>query len=89
MKIGANVWTEAVAKRIGQIVYERYKAKDEPVAKISSVGLEGIKPVGGEDDKVAAGPQHPEGLLQRLTIVSDVLDDLVQEDDVDGVVTEG
>lgn len=88
-KVGADVGAEAIAKGIGQIVHERNKSKDEPLAKICSVCFEWIESIGGKDDKVAAGSQHPESLIYRLAIISHVLDDLVQEDDVDGVVVEG
>ena len=89
LKVGANVRTEVVAKWIGQIVDEGNKPKDEPLAKIGSVGFEGIEPIGSKDDYITSGSQHPECLMQRLPIISQVLDDLVQEDYVDGVVVEG
>ena len=89
LKVGANVGTEVVAKWIGQIVDEGNKPKDEPLAKIGSVGFEGIEPIGSKDDYITSGSQHPECLMQRLPIISQVLDDLVQEDYVDGVVVEG
>ena len=48
-----------------------------------------IEPIGSKDDHVSSGPEHPQGLIQGLLIVSDVLDDLIQEDYIDRVVVEG
>ena len=48
-----------------------------------------IEPIGSKDDHVSSGPEHPQGLIQGLSIVSDVLDDLIQEDYIDRVVVEG
>ena len=53
------------------------------------MGLEGVAPIGAEEQQSAAGPQHPDHFPHGLAVVLYVFDDLVAQNQVEGVGGEG
>ena len=53
------------------------------------MGLEGVEPVRDKDDDAPGRPGHPHHLGHATLVVSDVLQHLVREDDVEGTIGKG
>jgi hypothetical protein len=86
--VGADVGSQPVAQRRRQPVDQRHVAKVIAPAPEYTVRLEGIAPVGDEDDDAPARPGHAHHLGHAGPVVGDVLQHLVGEDDVEGSVGE-
>jgi hypothetical protein len=87
--VNPDVVAETIADEIGQVVDQRQEAEYKTVAEKKAVGLERVKTVRRIDDDASTGAGAAIGFQDGLAIVGDVLDDLVQEDDVEGVLNEG
>src|SRR5690606_33759773 len=87
--VGAGMRDEAVTERRGEPVHERDVAENVATAQVNAVRLEWVEPVGCVEDAGASRSQDARDLADRLPVVLDVLDDLVQDDDVHAAVTHG
>jgi hypothetical protein len=79
---------EPITGGIGKVADKRYVAKNVAFAEENAVRLERIETVRTEDHDPPAGGKYTTGFAQGLYVVIDVLEDLVEEDDIEGVVGE-
>jgi hypothetical protein len=79
---------ETVTRGIRKVADERDVSKYIALAKEDAVRLEGIEPVRTENDDAASRREHPTGLSQGLNVVIHMLEHLVKENDVEGVIGE-
>lgn len=86
--VDPNVGGEPVAKGVGQVVDERVVTEVVFSPPEDSVGFEGPEAVGHEDNQVPAGPQDPPRLSKDPPVVVHVLEDLMQQDNIEGGVPE-
>src|SRR5919198_1363037 len=79
---------QLVPQPIGQVVHAQDVAETVLPPPEDAVRLERIQAVRGIDHDVPAVSEHSQGVLDGLAIVPNVLDDLVEDKDVEGLLTE-
>src|SRR3990172_9162798 len=84
-RIGAHMWDKAVPPARRQVIDQGYIAKAVAPAPVDAVGFEGIAPVGDKERQASLRFQDTHYLDQGGPVVSDVLEHLVAEDQVEAL----
>src|SRR5262249_16425294 len=84
--VDAHVGGEAVTNEGGRVVDQGQEPEEVAAAQVEAVRLEEVETIGRVDDDAAARPQTAVRFDDRLAIVVDVLDHLVQQDHVEELI---